>query len=327
MNKLKNIIIVSLFLILSFLFVSCSSSPTNNGNNNTNNGKNESEVSQTEISLKLGKIYNEIYTNLDDKTEDCYARNSGKQAYEDYVYAGILALKELSEIKELSEDKVYYGNEITLNEFSGNYANKIQKLYITNSKKGEQNEIKIYIVGSRANFSESPLNIILFAYSIFYNEKNLSLNLECNIEKANGSSFNSDSNNYNFTYNYDSRFNSREIKTYSYYRTQNFDYTNGTESEIFTNVISNIKGFKRLYFDLSLNASYFPTNESNNLLKIGNNEALELVVSSLKQIDELNDFITSLKAEDNSIENLSKKLLTILNENRFEIKDEVESQE
>lgn len=298
-SRFKNIIIVIFVILFSFIFVSCdkSQSGDNNFNNNQNNQPKETTINDT-----LKNVYNNIYSSLNKEVDgESFASSSGKTYYDEYICAGLTALSKVSEIENLELETIYSSREYTLEGLSGNYANKIEKLYVSNNKRNEINEIKIYILGAKSYYSETPLDSITYAYEINYNEKtNNIISFECKIEKSSATTFSSDANYYTFYYNTDSD----DIITLSYYRTKNFDYNEGSFADIGTI----IKNFKYSGYVISENKEYEKTNDIKDL------ENQERVVEDLKEFDAINEEVDSLQSESQKeLENLGDVLLYILN--------------
>lgn len=314
-------------ICFSFVFVACSpKNPTTDDSGSSGKPSNETET--TENSLILSKLYSKIYNQLNlEELGTSYVSGDGKEHYNDFIFAGLSVLNEVSKINNLKNEEVYSGNKLNISDFEGNYVDKIEKLYFENSKKDDVCNVKLFVLGAKQNYEECNLNIALISYDISFNEKTENFNLQCNIEKTNGTDFNSDSNYYSFEYSFDKDKFINEIQTYSFYRNKNFDFENLNFNELASDVVSSVKNFERICYDFNLNATYYPSSPNDNKVVLSNNEVIEFITDSLKTFSFFRGEIEEMTSSDEILnDDLSEKLIYILNSNKIDdFKDKLTS--
>lgn len=263
--KIFKRILVSLFaFVMVFTMVGCGKNNDNNENNNNNNNQNTNppEVVYLTTSQVLGKVYNKIKTSLTKTVDDnpSFADGDGYSFYNEFVYAGITILNEVSKYEGLVEDKVLSSDEFVLTVYENNYANKIDRFYIKNDKNNEVNKIDLTIIASRKkNFATNNLDSILINYEINYNETTDKCLVNCVWEKSySRGEEDSEATYYSFLYD-DS---DEDIKVYSFFRDGNIDLSK--ENYLHGLIKVQILNFSHIYFNLKGGYKWSPSSPSDN---------------------------------------------------------------
>jgi len=312
--KILNIFISLIFIfVIAFCMVGCDKNNTENNKNNENNlapPNIEKVLTTNEV---LYKVYEKINTNLNldveyfetSKINKSFASGDGSSFYNDFIFAGLSILNELSTYAEFETDTVYSSAEFTdINE--NGHSKKIEKFYIINNKKQTNNNIKIYILCPRADYSINKLDSIILYYDIFYNEKTDECILSCKIEKSNALS-NSDAFYYSFDYVF--KDNIFDFNARYFYRTTEFDIND--DNLLVENINANIKDFRCIYFDIVDNIKYYPITEKD--YSLTNPEIRDKIVDDLKEFSTYREFLDNKTVEIENSSIFKEKLLTIIN--------------
>ena len=122
-ENLKRIVCFVLIVVSASFFAGCKKKkPTGNNEVVTE----EETTPATEI---IGLAYNNFYSMLND--ESTFAEGDGKTFYDEYIFASMSILREVSLLSEIREDTVIFGREVEIQANEENYSDKVAKLYIS----------------------------------------------------------------------------------------------------------------------------------------------------------------------------------------------------
>lgn len=311
MNRLrKSLCFLFSFLIL-FTMVGCDKNNNDDSENTENNNPPVSQaVTTTEV---LGRVFDKVNQSLTEPNLDgnSFENDEGYSFYNEFVYAGLSVLKELSSYSNLEEEKVLSSNSFNLT-MEENCANKVEKFYIKNRKNHEENRIELYILSSRKkHYEDNNLDSILFYYDIYYNEKNNNCTLTCKIEKSRAKENESEAlyNIITFTDIDDEH----DFQAKSFFRNDTIDLNN--KNLLSANLISKIQSYKIIDYDLILKLKF--TYEENSEIQITDKTVQNNIVDELESFSEIRETISSKEIELENQECFTSKLLRIINATRI----------
>lgn len=251
MKNLRKILSVILILPVIFMFSGCKK---NDGGNNNDNNSNKSEehtlTNQEIIKLAFDTFDEKSQTVVEGKNSYASKNASGEynySSYDEYVYATLCVLEEVSTLKNVIDNAIYSGVAQKL-EGKTEYANNVSKLWISSLENyGLVNIIvKMQLSIEGKDIKNYPESFDNYQFNITYSREKKYISFDIFVEKSRNFYVDEKLNSYSncYTISYDSN----QLVTSSFKRNANIDI-----NEIAQVNPTTISNYKMLRMNLLLN--------------------------------------------------------------------------
>lgn len=251
MKNLRKILCAILILPVLFMFSACGKSGGGNDKGNDNKPEQEHVLTNQEImKLAFDTFDEKSQTIVQGKNSFASKNESGEynySSYNEYVYATLCVLEEISTLNNILENTIYCGVSAEL-EGKTEYANNVAKYWISSLENyGLVNiVVKMQLSIEGKNIKEYPESFDNYQFNITYSRETKYLSFDIFVEKSRNFYAGEDLNSYSncYTISYDSN----QLVTSSFKRNANIDISDLAQVNPTT-----ISDYKMIRMNLLLN--------------------------------------------------------------------------